>query len=492
MVVPARPTDWRQGAAVAETHISIVFFVGDRAYKLLKPVHTDFLDHSTPERRQAAARREVELNSRVAPDVYLGVAQIDLGDGEAEPAIVMRRMPADRRLEDVIDRGDEPDCLRAVARAVASLHASAPPLDARSAAAALDAVPALWRGTIEECLRLADLGPIDPERLVELGRLGTRYLAGRTDLLEARLAAGHLRDGHGDLQAADIFCLDDGPRILDCLAFDDALRHGDVLADIAFLAMDLERLGHAAAAETLMRRYREFSFEHHPRSLEHHYVAYRALVRTKVALLRAEQGDAEAGPLARAYLHVAEARLRRGRVRLVLVGGAPGVGKSTLAQSLSDATGASLLRSDELRKDLAGMGHAQRADADFGEGLYRPEMTDRVYGKLIERAGELLGLGRSVILDASWSSEAARADARLAAARTESEVIEIRADCPPEVAAARIRARRAGGRDASDADVTVAAELRERFEPWPTARGVDTSQSPEDATRQAVAVVGPF
>src|SRR5690606_4917082 len=121
-----------------------------------------------------------------------------------------------------------------------------------------------------------------------------RYLAGRDRLFAHRIAGGFARDGHGDLLADDIFCLDDGPRIIDCLAFDDDLRVGDVLLDVAFLVMDLERLAGIETAESFLAQYQSFANERHPRTLMHHYVAYRALVRSKVNCLRAGQGATKA------------------------------------------------------------------------------------------------------------------------------------------------------------------------------------------------------
>ena len=163
-----------------------------------------------------------------------------------------------------------------------------------------------------------------------------------------------VRDGHGDLLAEDIFCLDDGPRILDCLAFDDELRWGDVLGDVAFLVMDLERLGHPDLARSLLADHGEFSGEHHPGSLAHLYVAQRALVRAKVAALRTSQTGSGKGPTTpevEALLGMAVGHLRRAEVRLALVGGLPGSGKSTLAGRMADELGWVVLSSDAVRRD---------------------------------------------------------------------------------------------------------------------------------------------
>ena len=90
---------------IAETHVGMVVLVGDRAYKSKKPVRTAFLDFSTPDRRAAALRRELELNRRISPDVYLGLGRFSGPDQPDETVLVMRRMPADRRLSTLVTTG---------------------------------------------------------------------------------------------------------------------------------------------------------------------------------------------------------------------------------------------------------------------------------------------------------------------------------------------------------------------------------------------------
>jgi aminoglycoside phosphotransferase family enzyme len=139
--------------------------------------------------------------------------------------------------------------------------------------------------------------------------------------------------------ADDIFCLDEGPAILDCLDFAERYRCGDVLLDAAFLVMDLERLGRPDLGRSFLDSWRGLLGERYPDSLAHHYIAYRAHVRAKVACLRAEQGLQRATATARQLHDLAERHLQAARIRLVLIGGAPGTGKTSLAQGLSDATG---------------------------------------------------------------------------------------------------------------------------------------------------------
>src|SRR5690349_22202806 len=168
-------------AAVAETHISTVFFAGDRAYKLLKPMRTAFLDHSTPERRAEACRLEHELNRRVAPDVYLGVSAIHENDEVTDHVLVMRRLPAARRLTALLPTAERDDAVRQVARAVASFHSRLPPDDRGEALASRDAVRRLWQNNLDEMQVFRD-GHLDGAILDDVERLALGYLDGRKPL----------------------------------------------------------------------------------------------------------------------------------------------------------------------------------------------------------------------------------------------------------------------------------------------------------------------
>lgn len=173
----------------------------------------------------------------------------------------------------------------------------------------------------------------------------------------------------------------------------------------------------------------------------------------------------------------------------MIVGGLPGTGKSTLAAAIADATGAVLLRSDEIRKELAGLNHQSSADAPFGEGIYTGSMTCLTYETMLSRAGVALGMGEPVVLDASWSTEAWRNAARALAARTYSDVIELRCDAPPAVAADRIGHRRAIGGDPSDATPHIATIMAQAFDHWPNATRIDTTGEPAASVDQALANV---
>ena len=466
-------------AALRETHIGVVFLVGELAYKLKKPVRTTFLDFSTPARRLEACRREVELNRRLAPDVYLGVAEVTGVDGRpCDHLVVMRRMPEDRRLATLLDAGarvDDP--VRQLARMLAAFHAGARRGPEITAEGGREALHARWVNNFAELRRFHNT-VLDGVVMVELERLALGFLEGREPLFAARQRAGRIVDGHGDLLTADIFCLEDGPRVLDCLEFDDRLRYLDGLDDAAFLAMDLEYRGATELAARFIDWYAEFAGDPAPPALGHHYIAYRAMVRALVACLRGEQND---GPVqessraeARRYATIAARHLRAGQVRLVLVGGLPGTGKTTLSDALAGQLGMVMLSSDRVRKELHGLAPHQHAAAPFRQRLYSPAVTERTYTELLARAARCLAQGESVVLDASWTSAAHRAAAAEMARSAHAQLVALECLTPPEVAAQRLRQRT---ESISDADEAISRMLAAHADPWPQASPIATDQS---------------
>ena len=467
-------------ADACETHISAVLFAGDRAYKQLKPIQTPFLDYRTVADRKVAAETEVELNRRLAPDVYLGVAEVrDQDDEVIDHLIVMRRMPSERRLSVLLEGPEAADVLRAVARKVAAFHAELTPNERAIEIAGLQSERGRWADNLRE-LREINYPQVVPDAMLDrIEELASRYLNSRAPLFEARARAGLARDGHGDLLADDIFMLEDGPRILDCLAFDESLRMGDVLADIAFLIMDVERRIGERAAAMLLRYYEEFSNEHHPPSLAHFYVGYRALVRAKIGVLRyrqtASRADAEAANL---QIDQCLRHLERSRLRMVLVGGGPGTGKSTLAEGIGGAMRTTVLRTDEIRKSLAGIAATEGASAEPDEGIYEAGMTERTYAELVREAGTLLAHGESVVLDGSWTRNEHRELARATAREYDADIVELECRLDPAVAKERIVRRSASPWNVSDATPEIVDHMASVADPWPEALVIDTAATP--------------
>ncbi|RZQ65927.1 AAA family ATPase [Amycolatopsis suaedae] len=474
-------------ATAQETHIGAVYFAGNHAYKLKKPVDAGFLDFTTRQERESACHREVELNRRLAPDVYLGVADVTGPDGTVcDHLVVMRRMPADRRLSTLVRGGEQvTEHVHRLARLLAVFHGKAARGTEIDADGTVTALRDRWLASFDQVRRFHG-AVLDTAQAAEIERLVLAFLDGRAALFDARVEAGRIVDGHGDLLADDIFCLDDGPRVLDCLEFDDRLRHLDGLDDVAFLAMDLERLGAPDLGRLLLDRYAEFTGDPAPAALRHHYIAYRAFVRAKVACLRSEQGGADTAPLAREYAAIALEHLKRADVRLVLVGGLPATGKTTLAGALADRLGATVISSDRVRKELAGLTPDDSAAAPYGQGLYDDEHTTRTYTELLRRAERLLSLGETVVLDASWNDAGHRHAAAATAVRTNSGFVPLQCWAPRTTADVRLRTREPGP---SDATPDVAARMAEHLDPWPGAHTVLTAGRPADSVTQALAYV---
>lgn len=473
-------------AELRETHTGLVVLCGDRAYKVKKPLRTDFLDFSTPPLRELACAREVELNRRLAPDVYLGVAHLsDPVGGPDEPVVLMRRMPEDRRLSNTLaEPALSRSRLSALVQVLALFHHSARRGSEIDAEGTPDALRGRWRMLLHSLAEQpADVA--DPHLVDRIDWLAMRFIDGREPLLMNRIADDRIVDGHGDLQAEDIFDLADGFRVLDCLDFDDRLRYVDCLDDIAFLAMDLEYLGYSALGGQLLADYLLITADPAPRSLGDHYIAYRALVRAKVDAIRFGQGDNAARDRVARHLLIAARHLDEAAVRLVLIGGLPGTGKSTVAKELSALTGAVVISSDQVRTQLRERGQIVGDSGTFGAGAYSAANKTRVYTELLTRAHLLLSLGVSVILDASWIDADERERARVLATDTHADLVQLRCVCPQAVADQRIRRRDPGD---SEATTQIAAAMSGSAPAWPGATSLDTGLPLHDTVNSAFQV----
>ncbi|WP_375481428.1 nucleoside monophosphate kinase [uncultured Mycobacterium sp.] len=470
-------------AEVHETHTGVVVLVGDKAYKAKKPITTEFLDFSTVDRRERACAREVLLNSRLAPESYLGVAHLtDPTGGPAEPIIVMRRYPDSRRLATLVKHGAPVlGELADIADELARLHNRANHKRAVDTQAKGGAVSARWQENIGELKRFA--GTAIPAKLLEqIDFLANRYIAGRTALFGQRIADERIVDGHGDLLADDIFCMPGGPVLLDCLDFDDQLRYVDRIDDAAFLAMDLEFLRRKDLAIYFLDTYSRLAQDDAPASLKHFYVAYRAVVRAKVDCIRFAQGTPDALADASHHLSLAFDHLAAGAVRLVLIGGAPGTGKTTLAHSLGERVDAEVISTDDVRRELQQHGTIGGATGVLDEGLYRPEKVAAVYHDVIRRARLSLTRGQSVILDGTWRNPHQRQLAHALAEHTASALLEIVCWTPVDAAVQRVEQR---GASSSDATAHIARALAVRDDASDSRHRIDTSQTIDHCTDEA-------
>jgi aminoglycoside phosphotransferase family enzyme/predicted kinase len=472
----------------------VVLLCGDRAYKVKKPVDLGFLDFSTPALRNAACHRELTLNRRMSPDVYLEVLEVVDGRGQPRDSVlVMQRMPEDRRLATLVRQPiDLSDPVRQLAKQVAAFHATARTNPEISEAGSPRAVEERWRSNIAGLRELAP-SRVAASVLDEVEALSRAYLRGRDALLEDRMRAGWVRDGHGDLLADDIFLLPTGPRVLDCLDFDDHLRWMDVVDDVACLVMDLERLGANEVGTQLLHDYHEFSGAVEPKSLSHHYVAYRAVMRAKIAAIRE---DTMSGPVREEAALEAEAlaglglrHLRAGLPRLVLVGGAPAAGKSTIAEQLGSRLPAAVLSADRIRKELAGLDPQDHHPEAFGQGLYSPRHTIALHEALVAKARFIVSHGETVVVDASFSKAEQREPFRRLATELHTPLVELECTAPSQLLAERLRDRDQEPSRYSDADLAVGTRLAAERQPWPSAVRVSTSTSPDQSTHEALQTI---
>jgi len=460
-------------ATVCETHTGLVVLAGNSAYKVKKPVRTEFLDFSTQERREEACQRELELNRRLAPESYLGVAHLDSPwIGASEPVLVMRRLDESRRLSTIVRRcqSAEPS-LSSIARILAVFHAGAERGSRIDQQGTLDAVKHRWDANIAEMRQFTGT-VIDEKLLAAVQSMARNFMAGREPLFNRRIHDRRIIDGHGDLLADDIFCLATGPQILDCLEFDDELRFIDSIDDVAFLAMDLEFLGRKDLGEFFLDHYTRLAADRVPQSLLDFYIAYRALVRAKVDGMRYQQGMTDSATDAGRHMEIALAHLRAGRVRLALVGGGPGTGKSTLARALADRVDAVVVSTDQVRRDMLSSRAIRGEPGVLNAGLYSERNVAAVYDEALQQARSLLADGRSVIVDASWRDARHRAHARHIADQTYSTTIELACDTDAATAARRVATRPADGM--SDATPEIAVALAELGQQWPEAQRIDT------------------
>ena len=471
-------------AVIHETHTGLVMLVGDSAYKVKKPIRTEFLDFSTPERREEACQRELELNRRLAPDSYLGVAHLSAPwAGTNEPVLVMKRQDESCRLSTIVRRGQPAEApLSSIARVLAAFHTTArrdPHIEKQGTMAALKH---RWEANIAEMQPFVGT-VIDKNSLAAVHRLAVQYLAGREQLFDRRIRDGRIVDGHGDLLADDIFCPPTGPQILDCLEFDDELRFVDSIDDVAFLAMDLEFLGRKDLGDFFLAHYARLTADSAPQSLQDFYIAYRALVRAKVDGVRYGQGHADAAADATHHMNIALAHLRAGRVQLALIGGAPGTGKSTLSRALADRVGAVVISTDQVRRVMLNSGTVSGETGVLNAGLYSEQNVAAVYRETLHEARTLLANGRSVIVDASWLDAHHRSQARQVAAQTHSTAMEFMCDTAAATAAHRVAARPAGS--ISDATPQIAVALAEVRRQWAEAHRIATDCPVAESVRAA-------
>jgi aminoglycoside phosphotransferase family enzyme/predicted kinase len=461
------PANWPAGVQdlhLMQTHISSVVLAGRDAYKLKKPLDLGFLDYSTLDKRRHFCDEEIRLNGRLAPDIYLDVVPVTgspehpVIGGEGEPiewAVHMRRFDPDDVLAECPQRLTA-ELIDDLARRIADFHqaaAVAPPEFGTP-----EAVGEPMRDNIRQirARRGAERGQLD-----QLGEWIEQRLAHCQVLIEQRRAAGRVRECHGDLHLGNIVLIDEQPVIFDGIEFNPGLRFIDVYADLAFLTMDLARLGRDDLARRLLDRYLRHTGDYDGLPLLRLYEVYRAMVRAKVAAIHAGERGLSAAEREqivaelRRYLRVAAQLTRPARPALIITCGVSGSGKSFAADQLFASLPAVRIASDVERKRLAGLPPEARTDSALDADLYSHEMSDRTYGRLAELAESVIRAGFVAVADATFLDAARRRVFAELAERLQVPFVILDCDAPRSVLEQRVRARMVEGADVSEADLRV-------------------------------------
>lgn len=460
-----------------ETHISWVLLTGEYAYKIKKPLNLGFLDFSTLERRRQACAEEVRLNRRLAAEIYLSVVAITGsleaphlgGQGEAiEYAVKMRQFPPDATLDRLDERGELGIVqIDQLATRLAQFHLTGCPSAPEDSAWG---EPGTVAQPIAENFQLL-ASRLDEPAENQLLTMLQGWCAAEHDRLAPtmieRKRNGRVRECHGDLHLGNLAWVNGQLLIFDCLEFSPALRWIDVISEVAFCFMDLMHRRHRSLALRFLNAWLEASGDYAGMALLRYYAVYRALVRAKVAALRAEQSDvSDAGHAeVRAHLQLAGQLAQNVPTQLWITHGLSGSGKTTLTQSLLQEQGMIRLRSDVERKRLAGLDASIHSGSGVEKGLYTPEASRRTYAHLARLTENLLDAGWPVIVDAAflerWQRDLFREIAQQHGAHF--RILDIQAD--HDTLRKRVRLRAEQGKDASEADLRVLQHQIETEQP---------------------------
>ncbi len=485
-----------------QTHISHVFIVPPYVYKLKKAVDFGFLDYSTLEKRHKYCRREVELNRRLCEDIYLGVVGIvkengqfrfesEDTDGETviEYLVKMRKLSEQYFLHHYIENNSlNKQHLDRVAAKLAAFYEDQK-----------DQELSKW-GTIETIRINTDENfsqtesfideTIDRNTFEAVKYFTNSYYEHREDLFKQRIERGRIVDGHGDLHLEHIHIAPDKVRIYDCIEFNERFRYGDLAADLAFLAMDLDFNNCWQEERYFVEQMAERLEDEDLLHIIDFYKCYRAYVKGKVKSLQSAEEEVskeeriKSAELAGCYFNLSLRYALLGSHPIVLVlMGRVGTGKSTLSKHLSQKLGIDRYSSDHIRKSLAGLPLTERTPEEQRSSLYSREMSRKTYATLKSKAEEAADNGESVILDATYSRRAGRKRLRdmLTSADIDFVFIESRAD--DETIAQRLEEREDSDEVISDARLEDFEHLSSAYEP---PEEIDENHFLSVSTEQAV------
>ncbi|MDX8530763.1 AAA family ATPase [Mesorhizobium sp. VK25A] len=476
-----------------ETHISRIFLVGQRAFKMKRAVKLPYVDFSTPDLRVAACEKEVELNSRTAPGLYLGVHRITRaggrlaldGSGELLDAVIeMVRFDQSKLLDRMAAAGKlTPALMTGAARMIAQYHRNAEVIHAGRGSANIGGVLEI------NSAGFATSHVFDAREIEALNAAFRNALARHAGLLDRREAIGKVRRCHGDLHLRNICVFDGEPRLFDCIEFNDQIATVDVLYDLAFLLMDLWHRGFPQFANLVMNRYLDDADDEDGFILLPFLMAVRAAVRAHVTATQVEEGSQDSTKLtaeARSYFELALVLLAETPPRLVAIGGLSGSGKTTVAEALAAQIGAPpgarIVESDRIRKAM----HGVPAETRLPDKAYRPGVSERVYRQIAWRAELILTEGGSIVADAVFDKPEDRDRIERAASKTNVPFAGFWLAADPSVLWRRVGERNGGP---SDATVDILSRQLQRDAGPLTWREIEADRKVAEITAEMLALV---
>ncbi len=454
-----------------QTHISYILLTGEYAYKIKKPVNFGFLNFTQLEQRHHFCNEELHLNQRGAPKLYLEVLPICQqadgyqlgGDGIAvEYTIKMRQFPDEALLSNVFERGGlTPELVQTLAGVVAKYHAGAKTNDYIRSFGEVAQVRKAFDENYAQTEQYIG-GPQTQSQFDQTRAYSDRFFTEKGALFASRMQNNCIRACHGDLHLGNVCYWQDQLMLFDCIEFNEPFRLVDVMYDVAFMVMDLQAKQRPDLANIFLNAYIEQTGDWEGLQVLPLYISRQAYVRAKVTsfLLNdpavSESAKQTASKVAAMYYRLAWQCTQTQSGRIFLMSGLSGAGKTTVARQLAQQTGAIHIRSDAVRKHLAGISLDQRGDqsGQYGSGIYTPEMTQKTYDRLKELALLLAKQGWAVILDAKYDQQALRQAVLLQAESEHLAVKILHCTAPLEVLRDRLNTRQGDIADAT-ADLLI-------------------------------------
>lgn len=498
-----------------QTHISYVLLTGDYIYKIKKHVNFGFLDFSTLEQRQHFCQEELRLNCRLSPELYLAVLaiaatgdppQYQLGSDQGaldpaevvEYAVQMRQFDQDNLFTHLFERGAlTPDHLQTLGKLVASFHNSAETGEAIRRFGSVEAV----REVAEDNYNTSQpyIGRVQTQdQLDETRAFSEQFFAEHSDWFHQRQIEDKIRDCHGDLHLGNVCFYQDQIRIFDCVEFNQEFRNIDGIYDAAFMVMDLEFQGRPDLANIFLNSYLEQTGDYRGAVMLPLYLSMRAYIRAKVNSLAlndqsiSDSDKQEAQERAAAYYRMAWSYTQTKQGQIVLMSGLSGSGKTTVARQVAERLAAIHIRSDAVRKHLAGVPLEQRGDpaGEYGSGIYTAELTHQTYEQLLKLGIFLANQGLSVVLDAKYDRQAFR-KAAISQARAHQIPLQIcYCTAPLEVLQERLQTRTG---DIADATAALLSDQQKAMEPFTDTERtyVQTINTDQNLTAQLAGIINP-